>query len=189
MVKLNRIYTRTGDGGTTGLVDGSRVSKADPRMAAIGDVDEANSAIGVAIAALGVGPEAEMLGLIQNEMFDLGADLATPGDDFTPGEMALRITAHQVERLEAEIDKMNEVLEPLRSFILPSGSASVAALHVARATARRAERSMVSAAEATTLNPQAMAYINRLSDHLFVMARLVAKAGGGEVLWVPGKSR
>ena len=189
MVKLNKIYTRTGDAGTTGLVDGSRVSKADARVAAIGDVDEANSAIGVAIAALGDGPEAEMLGVIQNEMFDLGADLATPGEDFTPGEMTLRITAPQVERLEREIDAMNAGLEPLRSFILPGGSAVVAALHVARATVRRAERAMVAACEAGTLNPQAMAYINRLSDHLFVMARLAAKAGGGEVLWVPGKSR
>jgi cob(I)alamin adenosyltransferase len=189
VVKLNRIYTRTGDAGTTGLVDGSRVSKADARMAAIGDVDEANSAIGLAIVALGDGPEAEMLGLIQNEMFDLGADLATPGEDFTPGEMTLRITAHQVERLEHEIDRMNEGLEPLRSFILPSGSSAVAALHLARAVTRRAERSMVQAAASASLNPQALAYINRLSDHLFVLARLVAQAGQGEVLWVPGKSR
>jgi cob(I)alamin adenosyltransferase len=189
MVKLNKIYTRTGDAGTTGLVDGSRVSKADARMAAIGDVDEANSAIGMAIALLGEGPEAEMLGLIQNEMFDLGADLATPGEDFTPGEMTLRITARQVARLEQEIDRMNEGLEPLRSFILPGGSAAVAALHIARATTRRAERAMVAASAAVSLNPQAMAYINRLSDHLFVLSRHVAAAGGGEVLWVPGKSR
>jgi cob(I)alamin adenosyltransferase len=189
VVKLNTIYTRTGDAGTTGLVDGSRVSKADARMAAIGDVDEANSAIGFAIAALGGGAEAEMLGLIQNELFDLGADLATPGEDFTPGEMTLRITAHQVERLEREIDRMNEGLEPLRSFILPSGSASVAALHLARAVTRRAERAMVAASASVMLNPQALAYINRLSDYLFVLARLVAQAGQGDVLWVPGKSR
>ncbi len=189
MVRLNRIYTRTGDAGTTGLVDGSRVSKADPRMAAIGDVDEANSAIGLAIAALDAGPEAEMLGVVQNDLFDLGADLATPGEDFTPGEMTLRVTARQVERLECEIDRMNEALEPLRSFILPGGSLALAALHLARAVTRRAERSMVAAAEQAALNPQALAYINRLSDHLFVLARCVGKAGGGEVLWVPGKSR
>ncbi|PZU11962.1 cob(I)yrinic acid a,c-diamide adenosyltransferase [Sphingomonas sp.] len=189
MVKLNRIYTRTGDGGTTGLVDGSRVSKADARMAAIGDVDEANSVIGMAIAALGEGGHAEMLGLIQNELFDLGADLATPGEQFEPDEMTLRITAAQVARLEQEIDGMNEGLAPLRSFILPGGSAAVAALHLARAVTRRAERSMVAAATGVALNPQALAYINRLSDHLFVLARLVAAAGGGEILWVPGKSR
>lgn len=189
MVKLNRIYTRTGDAGTTGLVDGSRVSKADPRMAAIGDVDEANSAIGMAIALLGEGPEAMMLGLIQNEMFDLGADIATPGETFEPDEMTLRMTVAQVTRLEQEIDRMNEALEPLRSFILPGGSAAVAALHMARATTRRAERAMVAAGERVSLNPQALAYINRLSDHLFVLARLVATLGAGEVLWVPGKSR
>lgn len=189
MVKLNTIYTRTGDAGTTGLVDGSRLSKAEARMAAIGDVDEANSALGMAIALLRPGPEADLLALIQNEMFDLGADIATPGTDFTPSEMTLRVTARQVERLEAEIDRMNEALEPLRSFILPGGSAAVAALHMARATTRRAERAMVAAADAHPINPQALAYINRLSDHLFVLARLVAKAGDGEILWVPGQSR
>ena len=189
MVKLNKIYTRTGDAGTTGLVDGSRVSKSDARMAAIGDVDEANCAIGLAIVALGQGPEAEMLALIQNELFDLGADLATPAEDFTPSDMALRITAHQVERLEGEIDRMNERLAPLTSFILPGGSPEAAALHLARAIVRRAERTMVAATGQMPLNPQALAYINRLSDHLFVLARLVAASHGGDVLWVPGKSR
>lgn len=189
MVKLNRIYTRTGDAGQTGLVDGSRVSKGDARIAVIGDVDEANCAIGLAAAALDDGPEREMLGRIQNEMFDLGADLATPGEDFTPSPMALRITAAQVERLEQEIDRMNEALSPLTSFILPGGTLAAAQLHLARAITRRAERSAVLASEQVALNPQALAYINRLSDHLFVLARLVNMAASGDILWVPGATR
>lgn len=189
MVKLNKIYTRTGDDGTTGLVDGSRVAKTDARMAAIGDVDEANSAIGVAIVALGSGEMADALTRIQNDLFDLGADLATPGDDFTPGEMTLRIVARQVARLEQEIDAMNVGLAPLRSFILPGGSASAASVHLARAIVRRAERSAVAAAQSVTINPQALAYINRLSDYLFVAARFVNQNAGGDVLWVPGASR
>ena len=133
MVKLNRIYTRTGDAGTTGLVDGSRVAKHDPRMAAIGDVDETNCAIGVALALLDpTDPDAAMLARIQNELFDLGADIATPGEDFTPGDMALRITPAQVRRLEEEIDAMNADLAPLTSFILPGGSAQVAAPRTSR---------------------------------------------------------
>jgi cob(I)alamin adenosyltransferase len=189
MVRLNKIYTRTGDAGQTGLVDGSRVSKAHPRMAAIGDVDEANSAIGVAIASLEDGPAREMLARIQNEMFDLGADLATPGEDFTPGEMTLRITAAQVDRLEREIDEMNEALTPLTSFILPGGLPAAAQLHLARAIVRRAERTAVAAAGEVALNPQAMTYINRLSDHLFVLARLLNVAAGGDILWRPGATR
>lgn len=193
MVKLNRIYTRTGDGGTTGLVDGSRVAKTDARLAAMGDVDEANSAIGVAIAAFGERADeaacAAALQRIQNDLFDLGADLATPGDDFAPSPMALRITAAQVTRLEAEIDAMNAGLAPLASFILPGGTRAAAALHLARAITRRAERSAVSAAAATALNPQALAYLNRLSDFLFVAARCANMAAGGDILWVPGASR
>lgn len=189
MVKLNRIYTRTGDQGTTGLVDGSRVSKADARMAAIGDVDEANSAIGLALQHVGDADHAALLGRIQNDLFDLGADLATPGDDFTPSEMTLRITVAQVERLEREIDLLNEDLPPLRSFILPAGSAPVAQLHLARAIVRRAERAAVAAAAQVLLNPQALAYINRLSDLLFVLARLTASRGDGEILWKPGATR
>ena len=185
MVKLNKIYTRTGDQGSAGLVDGSRVSKASLRMAAIGDVDEANAAIGVAIAALDDGETATILLTIQNDLFDLGADVATPGEI----EGALRIIAPQVERLEREIDAMNEGLEPLTSFILPSGSAAVAALHVARAIVRRAERSVVALHEREPLNVQLLAYINRLSDHLFVAARHVAAQGSGDVLWKPGASR
>lgn len=189
MVKLNKIYTRTGDAGSTGLVDGSRVSKASPRMAAIGDVDEANSAIGVAMLHLPDGPRKAMLAAIQNELFDLGADLATPGEDFTPSDMALRITPGQVARLEREIDAMNEGLEPLRSFILPGGGAASAHLHLARAIVRRAERAAVAAGAEARLNPQALAYINRLSDHLFVLARLIARDAGGDTLWQPGATR
>ncbi|MBY8825443.1 cob(I)yrinic acid a,c-diamide adenosyltransferase [Sphingomonas colocasiae] len=189
MVKLNKIYTRTGDDGTTGLVDGSRTAKHDPRMQAIGDVDEANSAIGIAVAALGEGDHAVMLRRIQNDLFDLGADLATPGESFEPSEMELRIVPAQVARLEAEIDVMNAALEPLRSFILPGGSQAAAALHLARAIVRRAERTAVGAARAVSLNPQALAYLNRLSDHLFVMTRAINAANGGDILWIPGASR
>ena len=185
MVKLNRIYTRTGDAGTTGLVDGSRVSKTDARMAAIGDVDEANSALGVAIVALGDHPVASELSLIQNELFDLGADLATPGDDFAPSDMVLRVVPAQVERLERAIDALNDPLPPLTSFILPGGTAGAAALHLARAIARRAERSAVAMEGA---NPHALAYLNRLSDYLFVAAR-AANGAGGDVLWRPGATR
>jgi cob(I)alamin adenosyltransferase len=185
MVKLNRIYTRTGDGGTAGLVDGSRVSKSSPRMAAIGEVDEANAAIGVAIAALTGGEVASRLLRIQNDLFDLGADVATPGEV----EGALRIVAAQVERLEQEIDAMNENLAPLSSFILPSGSGGVSALHLARAIVRRAERAAVALDQAEPLSPPLLAYLNRLSDHLFVAARLVAASEGGDVLWQPGATR
>ena len=185
MVKLNKIYTRTGDGGSAGLVDGSRVSKASPRMAAIGDVDEANAAIGCAIAELGAGQLRDHLTHIQNDMFDLGADIATPGEV----EGALRIVARQVDRLEREIDAMNAGLEPLTSFILPSGPKAVAALHLARAVVRRAERSAVLLNESEQLNPQLLAYLNRLSDHLFVAARHVAASEGGDVLWQPGATR
>ena len=189
MVKLNKIYTRTGDDGTTGLVDGSRVAKNDPRMAAIGDVDEANSAIGVAIAAIGGGYPADLLETIQNDLFDLGADLATPGEDFAPTEMALRIVPAQVARLEAAIDEANEKLEPLRSFILPGGSGVAAAIHLARAITRRAERTAVAASHEVSLNPQALAYLNRLSDLLFVLAREANHDRGGDVLWKPGANR
>jgi cob(I)alamin adenosyltransferase len=185
LVKLNKIYTRTGDGGSAGLVDGSRVSKSSLRMAAIGEVDEANAAIGVAIAAVGEGDVAKRLLRIQNDLFDLGADVATPGED----DGALRIVASQVERLEAEIDEMNGSLDPLTSFILPSGSAAVSCLHLARAIVRRAERTAVALHETEPLNPQLLAYLNRLSDHLFVTARFVAVREGGDVLWQPGATR
>jgi len=185
LVRLNKIYTRTGDTGTAGLVDGSRVSKSGLRMAAIGEIDEANAAIGVAISALEPGETADQLSLIQNELFDLGADVATPGDI----EGALRIVSSQVERLEAEIDRMNEGLAPLESFILPGGSPGASALHLARTVVRRAERSAVALSEAEAINPLALAYLNRLSDHLFVCARYVAERQGGDVLWQPGATR
>ena len=185
MVKLNKIYTRTGDDGSTGLVDGSRASKAGLRLTAIGEVDEANSAIGVAIAALGGHRLGGQLRIVQNEMFDLGADLATP--EGIAG--ALRITAGQVTRIEDGIDAMNADLAPLTSFILPGGSAAVAALHVARAVVRRAERAAVALLAKERVNPHAVAYLNRLSDHLFVAARSVAAAEGGDVLWQPGATR
>jgi cob(I)alamin adenosyltransferase len=185
MVRLNKIYTRTGDNGSAGLVDGSRVSKSSLRMAAIGEVDEANAAIGVAISAVGPGELADRLLTIQNDLFDLGADVATPGEI----EGALRMVAPQVERLEREIDAMNTSLEPLTSFILPSGSAAVATLHLARAIMRRAERAAVALNEAEPLNPQLLAYLNRLSDHLFVAARHMAASQGGDVLWQPGGTR
>ncbi len=188
MVRLNKIYTRTGDSGTTGLVDGSRVAKSDPRLAAIGDVDEANSAIGLA-AERTAEPHREMLRRIQSDLFDLGADLATPGEDFAPTEMSLRIVAAQVERLEREIDAMNEELAPLTSFILPGGSGGSAELHLARAITRRAERTAVAAAAAMPLNPLALTYLNRLSDHLFVLARAVAAGHDGDILWQPGATR
>jgi cob(I)alamin adenosyltransferase len=185
VVKLNKIYTRTGDGGSAGLVDGSRVSKSSLRMTAIGEVDESNAAIGVAIAALGPGDVADRLLRIQNDLFDLGADVATPGEV----EGALRIVSPQVDRLEREIDEMNASLEPLTSFILPSGSQGVSTLHLARAVVRRAERAAVALHEAEPLNPQLLAYLNRLSDHLFVAARFVAAREGGDVLWQPGATR
>ena len=192
MVQLNKIYTRTGDDGTTGLVDGSRQPKSSPRMAAIGDVDEANSAIGLTAAALGEGREADALFRIQNDLFDLGADLATPageGEDFAPSEMVLRVVAGQVAWLESAIDDATAQLEPLTSFILPGGSEAAARLHLARAIVRRAERAVVALADGEPVNPQALAYINRLSDYLFVAARLANEQGRADVKWVPGANR
>ena len=184
MVRLNRIYTRTGDDGTTGLVDGSRRAKHDPRFEAVGAVDEANSVLGWAVLAI---DDASALIRIQNDLFDLGADLATPGDDFAPSEMVLRIAPAQVEWLEQRIDAANEALEPLRSFILPGGSEAAARLHLARTAARRAERAMTALAAAEPVNPAALAYINRLSDYLFVLARVAN--GGADPLWQPGANR
>ena len=185
MVKLNKIYTKTGDGGTAGLVDGSRVKKSGLRLTAIGEVDEANAAIGVAAATLTGGALPDLLFAIQNDLFDLGADIATPGEI----EGALRIVPAQVERLERQIDEMNADLAPLTSFILPGGSPSAAALHLARTVVRRAERAAVALNEAEPLNPQVLAYLNRLSDHLFVAARHRAADDGSVVLWKPGETR
>ena len=189
MVRLNKIYTRTGDAGETGLADGSRIRKDDALSQAIGDVDEANSAIGVALLSVGDPDVAAMLGRIQNELFDLGADLATPGENFAPSDMTLRVVQGQIDRLEREIDRMNEQLEPLKSFILPGGEGGSAPLHLARAIARRAERKSVAASRERTLNPLALIYLNRLSDHLFVAARYVASKNGGDILWKPGATR
>jgi len=189
MVALNRIYTRTGDDGTTGLIGNERRSKADARIAAIGAVDELNAALGIArcedAAAIG-----EALARIQNDLFDLGADLATPSDPGKSGD-ALRITGEQIGWLETEIDRLNEELQPLRSFVLPGGSALSAALHFARTLARRAEREVVRLAEIPheAVNPAVPRYLNRLSDLLFVMARSANDRGAGDILWVPGRHR
>ena len=184
MVKLNKIYTRTGDDGTTGLGSGGRRAKHDARVAAYGTADEANSAVG--IARLHTEGETDaMLARIQNDLFDLGADLATPGGI----KGALRVTQAQVARLELEIDAMNADLEPLRSFNLPGGSALAAHLHMARTIVRRAERIAVEANAADPLGDLPIKYLNRLSDHLFVMARHCNDKGRADVLWVPGANR
>jgi cob(I)alamin adenosyltransferase len=188
VVKLTRIYTRKGDDGTTGLVDGSRRAKHDLRIAAYGEVDEANAAIGLARLHAS-GEDDAALARIQNDLFDLGADLATPGEDFAPTATALRITAAQIERLEREIDAMNAALPPLRSFVLPGGTPVAAYLHLARTVTRRAERLTAEAATREPINPLATAYLNRLSDHLFVMSRAVNARAGGDVLWTPGGNR
>ena len=192
MVKLSKIYTKTGDLGETGLGDGSRISKASLRIAAIGAVDEANSAIG--IARLDAEGDADsMLARIHNDLFDLGADLCTPEDGRKPPsshqEGRLRIAPAQVERLEREIDAMNESLSPLTSFVLPGGTALAAHLHLARAITRRAEAAIVALTATEEINDAAQRYANRLSDHLFVMARTANNEGMGDVLWVPGKNR
>jgi cob(I)alamin adenosyltransferase len=190
VVKLNKIYTRTGDDGTTGLVDGTRRAKHDARMEAIGAVDEANSAIGLAVVALDAAiAHRATLVRIQNDLFDLGADLATPGHDFVPSDMVLRIVPAQPKWLEIQIDAVNEALPPLTSFILPGGSEAAARTHVARAAVRRAERAATALAAAEPVNPAAKAYLNRLSDYLFVLARALNASGSGDVLWVPGQNR
>ncbi len=185
MVKLNRIYTRTGDDGTTGLVDGVRRPKHDLRIEAYGTVDEANSAIGLARAALDpVSPLQPVLARIQNDLFDLGADLATPA-----GDGALRVVASQVARVEADIDALNARLEPLRSFVLPGGSAAAAGLHLARTIVRRAERLVSALQTVEAVNPDVLRYLNRASDLLFVAARVANDDGRADVLWVPGQHR
>ncbi len=187
MVTLSKIYTKTGDSGQTGLGDGSRVSKAGLRVAAMGAVDECNSAIGVARLDAGGDTDA-MLARIQNDLFDLGADLSAP-EDGRKAEGRLRVSGAQVERLEHEIDVMNETLSPLTSFVLPGGTALAAHLHLARAIVRRAESAMVELSAKEQINPDALRYANRLSDHLFVMARTANNQGMGDVLWVPGANR
>lgn len=190
MVTLNKIYTRTGDGGQTRLSTGQPVSKSDSRVEAYGTTDELNAVIGVARLHSGQNDRIDaMLGRIQNELFDLGADLATPLDP-APTWEALRIIASQVERLETEIDWMNESLKPLDSFILSGGSPLSAHLHLARTVCRRAERDAVRLVEAgVAVNPEAVRYLNRLSDHLFVAARRANANGANDVLWKPGATR
>ena len=187
MVRLTRIYTRGGDAGETSLGDGARVPKHALRVTAFGTVDEANAAIG--IARLHADPAAdEMLDRIQNDLFDLGADLCTPeGGRRSAG--ALRIVAAQVERIEREIDAMNATLLPLDSFILPGGSAAAAYLHLARTVTRRAERLVSELARTEPINPEALKYLNRLSDHLFVLGRRVNDGGARDILWRPGANR
>lgn len=186
MVKLDKIYTRGGDKGLTSLVDGSRVAKHADRVAAYGDVDELNAVIGLIRLETGDLAEVDaMLSRIQNDLFDLGADLATPDGI----EGALRIVDAQVVRLEAEIDVMNAEIPPLRSFILPGGSRAAAFAHLARTVARRAERGISALAATEAINMAALRYVNRLSDHLFVLARHLNDKGAADVLWVPGANR
>ena len=187
MVKLNRIYTKTGDKGDTGLGDGTRVPKDSLRIAAYGTVDETNATIGLARLHT-TGEMDAMLARIQNDLFDLGADLCVP-DTAKNGAGALRIAESQVERLEKEIDAMNEELSPLKSFVLPGGAPAAAYLHLARTVSRRAERLMVELARSETVGAPALKYINRLSDHLFVVSRYANDKGAKDVLWTPGANR
>ncbi|MCB9834155.1 MAG: cob(I)yrinic acid a,c-diamide adenosyltransferase [Planctomycetes bacterium] len=185
MVHLSRIYTRSGDDGSTGLGDGSRVRKTDPRVAAYGDADELGAVIGMA-ALYADGDDLDGLRRIQNDLFDLGADLCRPlGEGEAPGQ-ALRVQAAQVKRLEDEIDRMNAALAPLSSFVLSGGTPLAAHLHLARCVCRRCERSARRLADSTAINEEALRYLNRLSDHLFVMARHANREGGQEILWKPG---
>lgn len=190
MVRLTRIYTKGGDKGETSLGDGARVAKHDLRVAAYGTVDEANAAIGLArlhLADTGTDADA-ILGRVQNDLFDLGADLCRPDSETPPKHSPLRVTAGQVARLEGEIDRINADLAPLTSFVLPGGTAGAAYLHLARTVARRAEREMTALAETEAVNPEAIRYINRLSDLLFVLARALNDGGAQDVLWAPGQN-
>ena len=193
MVRLNRIYTRTGDDGSTGLGDGSRRSKADLRVEAYGEVDEANCALGAARLAAAHLPEVDRLLLIaQNDLFDLGADLCRPpaSDEAQSEFPPLRIVQAQVDRLERAIDALNARLAPLKSFVLPAGSAAAVALHLARVACRRAERKMVALMDSGgTVGAPALAYVNRLSEYLFVAARIANDEGRADVLWTPGAHR
>lgn len=188
MVYLSRIYTKSGDGGETGLGDGSRVPKDAARVTAYGEVDELNSVLGLLAAYCSDHPESKLLTLIQNDLFDVGGDLCIPPQPGEEDGKMLRITAGQAERLEKEIDRLNENLAPLRSFILPGGTHAAAWLHLARTVCRRAERGVVTLMKSEAVNANVLIYLNRLSDLLFVMAR-AANGVAGDVLWVPGQSR
>ena len=191
MVKLNKIYTRTGDDGSTGLVDGSRLSKDDLRVRAYGDVDETNAVIGLVRVHLENRTLDDRLSRIQNDLFDLGADLATPlpKEGEADSEYALRMVESQTERLEQELDALNADLEPLNSFILPGGNPPAAYLHQARTVCRRAERICVALSKEEAVNPHALTYLNRLSDFLFVAGRWANDQGEADVKWVPGANR
>jgi cob(I)alamin adenosyltransferase len=199
MVKLNKIYTRTGDDGSTGLGDGERRAKNDPRVAAYGDVDEANCAIGLARRAIAEAPGADLalieatLARVQNDLFDLGADLCVPESKSAAvgAHPPLRIAMSQVDQIEQAIDRLNAELSPLRSFVLPGGTGAAAALHLARTICRRAERQIVALAAipGEIVGAPALAYINRLSDYLFVAARFANDRGRADVLWIPGANQ
>ena len=189
MVFLNRIYTKSGDGGETGLGDGSRVPKDAARVVAYGEVDELNAVLGLVNANCPDCPEAALLRIIQNDLFDVGADLCVPVTNHEEAEKMLRVVPAQYERLEKAIDRLNEDLQPLRSFILPGGTTAAAWLHLARTVCRRAERAVVTLMRTEKVNEQVLIYLNRLSDFLFVLARVANSNGKGDVKWVPGASR
>jgi cob(I)alamin adenosyltransferase len=188
MVYLSRIYTKTGDKGETALGDGTRVPKDHPRVAAYGSIDELNSIIGLLLAQKGELPEAELLRGIQNELFDVGADLCAPLPAKGHADQRLRIQASQAERLEKAIDRLNASLQSLQSFVLPGGSIGAAWCHLARTVCRRAEREVVTLSHAEPVNPQVIIYLNRLSDLLFVLARVLNGNGSLDVLWIPGQT-
>jgi len=189
MVFLSRIYTKSGDRGETGLGDGTRVPKDAPRVEAFGQVDELNAVIGLVLANSLDCPEAALLRSIQNDLFDVGADLCVPQPEGEEAGKCLRVTVAQAERLEKAIDRLNENLQPLNSFVLPGGSPAAAWLHLARTVCRRAERAVVTLMHSETVNQQVLIYLNRLSDFLFVLARVANDGGKGDVLWVPGGNR
>ena len=189
MVYLSQIYTKSGDTGETGLGDGTRVRKDHARVEAYGQVDELNAVLGLLAVHCPGAPELELIRRVQNDLFDLGADLCVPAPPEGNPDAGLRIVASQAEDLERAIDRANAPLAPLTSFVLPGGSAAAAWLHLARTVCRRAERALVTLAASEAVNPQALVYLNRLSDLLFVLSRAANGGGAGDVLWVPGASR
>jgi cob(I)alamin adenosyltransferase len=189
MVYLSRIYTKTGDKGETSLGDGSRVPKNHPRVAAYGSIDELNAVLGLLLASVPSPDEADLLRNIQNDLFDVGADLCWPQSAQELPQQRLRVQPEQVQRLEHAIDRLNAGLAPLNSFVLPGGRPAAAWCHLARTVCRRAEREVVALAQAETINPHVVIYLNRLSDLLFVLARVFNDHGGEDLLWVPGKTR
>lgn len=186
MVILNKIYTRTGDAGETSIGDGSRVSKMDPRVTAGGSIDETNCCIGLAVSCAEATGQNDLLNLLQQWLFDLGADVSCPFQPDAEEDHCPRINHRHVSRLEAEIDRCNEILQPLQSFILPGGNAAAAHLHLARSVCRRAEVDLLRLSQSTTINPVTLIFLNRLSDLLFVLARVGNDNGAADVLWKPG---